>query len=124
MTQQEPVLLEQKKLIKGHLALSEGEFEEEYRGIVRKAVIAAAGVSMPGSFVVGVDIAGTAGVWATMIGAMAKKSGRDIDFDLISKVTGSAVSGVAGYYFASKILTYAALPLLAAFPIAGIPQQW
>jgi hypothetical protein len=56
-----------------------------------------------------------------MIGAMAKKSGRDIDFDLISKVTGSAVSGVAGYYFASKLLTVAALPLLAAFPLAGIP---
>ena len=32
-----------------------------------------------------------------------------------------ALSSVAAYTLGSKILTWAALPLLAAFPLAGIP---
>jgi hypothetical protein len=125
MTQQvpSPVLIPpvDPRFVLGRLNLSQVVLKEEYKDVVKKAVIGAAGVSVPGTLVPGVDMAGTATVWTTMIGAIAKKSGREIDVGVLAKMAGSAAAGVAGYYAASKFLTYAALPLLVVFPVAGIP---
>src|SRR3712207_4361784 len=86
------------RFVLGRLNLSQVVLKEEYKDIVKKAVIAAAGVAVPGTLVPGVDMAGTATVWTTMIGAIAKKSGREIDVGVLAKLAGSAAAGVAGYY--------------------------
>jgi hypothetical protein len=49
------------------------------------------------------------------------RSGAEISPATAGKFVTSALSSVAAYSLGSKILTWAALPVLAAFPVAGIP---
>ena len=88
---------------------------------IRTATMAAAGLGVPGLFHPGLDQAGMATVWVTMVTTVARRCGADISRATVIKLVTSALSSVAAYTLGSKILTWAALPLLAAFPVAGIP---
>lgn len=95
--------------------------QQRYQGSVKTAVVAAAGLGIPGIFNPALDVAGTAGIWTTMVGALAAQSGHTISPHLIGKLVSAAVSGVSAYMLGSKILTWVATPLILAFPVAGIP---
>jgi hypothetical protein len=88
---------------------------------IRKATVAAGGLGVPGLFYPGLDEAGMAAIWATMVTTVARRCGAAVSPATITKLVTSALSSVAAYTLGSKILTWAALPLVAAFPIAGIP---
>jgi hypothetical protein len=94
---------------------------EEHKGIVKKAVVSAAGVGLPGIVAPTLDTAGVASVWTIMVGALAKKSGHNVDAKLIAKLITGALASVASYQLGSKILTWLAVPLILTFPVAGIP---
>jgi hypothetical protein len=88
---------------------------------IRKATIAAAGLGVPGLFHPGIDEAGMAAIWTGMVTAIARRSGATVSSAVVAKLVTSALSGVAAYTLGSKVLTWAALPLIAVFPVAGIP---
>lgn len=94
---------------------------EEHKGIVKKAVVSSASLGVPGLLVPAVDTVGVAGVWTTMVGTLAKKSGHKVDAKLIAKLVAAGLASVGGYQLGSKILTWLAVPLILAFPVAGIP---
>jgi uncharacterized protein (DUF697 family) len=88
---------------------------------IRTAVLLAAGLGIPGLFHPGLDETGMGAIWLTMVTSIAKRSGAEISPATAGKFVTSALSSVAAYSLGSKILTWAALPVLAAFPVAGIP---
>jgi hypothetical protein len=88
---------------------------------VRKAVMAAAGLGVPGLFHPGLDETGMSAIWITMVTAVAKRCGATVSPATAGKMVTSAVSSVAAYSLGSKILSWAAMPLLVSFPVAGIP---
>lgn len=95
--------------------------DSRYREIVSRGVVAAAGIAIPGIFVPTLDLAGVGTIWTTMIVAIANKSGHEFNGTTVAKLVTSAVSAVSAYVIGSKILTWAATPLILAFPIAGVP---
>lgn len=95
--------------------------EEKYRGIVGAGVAAASGVAVPGLFVPALDMAGVGATWTTMVAAIAKKSGLSLNTPTTAKIVASSISAVSAYVIGSKILTWAAAPLVVALPVAGIP---
>ncbi|MGH8603050.1 MAG: hypothetical protein ACREXR_09860 [Gammaproteobacteria bacterium] len=98
-----------------------GLIEEKYYGTVGTAVAAATGIAVPGIFVPTLDMAGVGATWTVMIGSIADKSGQHISPASVAKVVAAAVSAVSAYMLGSKILTWAAAPLILAFPFAGVP---
>lgn len=98
-----------------------GRLEEKYYGTVGTAVAAAAGIAVPGLFVPALDMAGVGATWTVMIGSIADKSGQHVSPTSVAKVAAASVSAVSAYMLGSKILTWAATPLILAFPVAGVP---
>jgi uncharacterized protein (DUF697 family) len=88
---------------------------------IRAATLAAAGLGIPGLLHPGIDEAGMAAIWLTMVTAIAKDCNAKISPATAGKMVTAAVSSVAAYTLGSKILTWAAMPVLIAFPVAGIP---
>lgn len=95
--------------------------EEKYYDAIGVAVAAAAGLGVPGLFVPGLDMAGVGAIWTTMVLSIAKTSGHELNAAAGAKIVTAAVGAVAGYVLGSKILTWAAAPLIIAFPVAGVP---
>ena len=96
--------------------------EQKYKNIVKTAMISAGGVGIPGIFNPVVDVAGVTAIWVTMIGAIAMQAGHPMSGHTIAKLASAAASGVSGYLFGSKVLGWLALPLILAFPVAGVPS--
>jgi uncharacterized protein (DUF697 family) len=95
--------------------------EEKYYRPVGTAVVAAAGLGVPGLFVPPLDMAGVGATWTGMVIAIAKKSGHEINTAAAGKIVAAAVGALGGYKLGSKLLTWAATPLLLTFPVAGVP---
>lgn len=95
--------------------------EEKYYRTVGTAVAAAAGLGVPGLFVPPLDMAGVGATWTGMVAAIAKKSGHEMNAAVAGKVVAAGVGALAGYKLGSKILTWAAAPLVLTFPVAGVP---
>lgn len=76
-----------------------------YISIVKKALIAAAGVSPLGLFG-NIDAVGVGAVWATMFIAIRNKSGSTLGADP-KRICVGAASGIARYYLGTKAATYA-----------------
>ncbi len=91
------------------------------KNIVKTAMVAATGLGIPGIFNPGLDTVGMAGIWTTMVGAIAAKSGHSVSPNMIAKLVGASVAAVSSYLLGSKILTWVATPLILACPIAGVP---
>lgn len=89
--------------------------EREYRDIVEKAVIAAAGIGIPGALSFGLDVAALSTAWAIMIAAIADESGHDMDKAFAAKLAVGVLAGVGGYVAGSKT----AVTLLNFIPGAG-----
>ncbi|MFE3696138.1 hypothetical protein ACFXPB_36775 [Streptomyces sp. NPDC059129] len=66
-------------------------------------------------------MAGVGATWTVMVGAIADKAGLDLTPAAIAKLVAAGVTAVSGYVLGSKILTWAATPLILAFPVAGVP---
>lgn len=88
---------------------------------IRTATLAAAGLGVPGLFHPGLDEAGMTAIWLTMVTTVAKRCGANLSSATAGKFVTSALSSVAAYSLGSKILTWAAMPVLLSFPVAGIP---
>jgi hypothetical protein len=95
--------------------------DKKYHDPIRIAVIAAAGIGVPGIFVPALDMGGIGVIWTTMVGAILAKAGRQVSSATVAKIVAAAVSAVSGYVLGSKILTWLAAPLIVAFPVAGVP---
>lgn len=89
--------------------------ELEYRDIVEKAVITAAGIGVPGALSFGLDVAALSTTWAVMIAAIADESGHDMDKVFAAKLTAGVLAGVGGYVAGSKLV----MTLLNFIPGAG-----
>jgi hypothetical protein len=96
--------------------------DEKYYGTVATAVASAAGVGVVGLFMPALDMAGVGATWTGMVIAIAAKSGHDLNAAAAAKVVAATLSAVSGYALGSKILTWAATPLVLTFPVAGIPS--
>ncbi|MEV7803258.1 hypothetical protein AB0O28_09970 [Microbispora sp. NPDC088329] len=96
--------------------------DHRYQGIVKTAMISAAGVGTVGTFLPVVDLAGITTTWTTMVVAIARASGHPASTATVGKVVAAAVAGVSGYYAGSKMLSAVALPLIVAFPVVGVPS--
>jgi hypothetical protein len=88
---------------------------------VRTAVKAAAGLGVPGVFAPGLDEAGMAAIWTTMITTIARRRGVGISAVAAGKIVASASASVAAYRMGSRLLTLAMAPLLLVLPIVGVP---
>jgi hypothetical protein len=95
--------------------------DEKYQDSITIAVIAAAGLGVPGLFLPTLDMAGMGAIWTTLVLAIASTAGRSVDIATAGKLVTSAVGAVSAYIVGSKILTWAAAPLIFAFPLAGVP---
>lgn len=89
--------------------------------IIKAATLAAAGVGIPGLFHPGLDEGGMALIWGSMVTKLATNCNAEISPVTVAKYVSAALSGVAAYTLGSKGLTWAASPLILAFPVAGIP---
>ena len=90
----------------------------KYKSIVKKNVIAAAGVSPLGLFG-SLDTVGVGAVWTTMFIALREKSASTIGSDP-KRICVGFVSGIARYYLACKAATYAFFLVPGVGPIAAI----
>jgi hypothetical protein len=95
--------------------------EEKYYDTVSVAVAAAAGIGAPGLLIPGLDMAGVGTTWTVMILGIAKISGHELNAASAAKIATAAIGAVSGYMLGSKILTWAAAPLILTFPVAGVP---
>jgi uncharacterized protein (DUF697 family) len=87
----------------------------KYGGIINKATLAAGGVGVPGALSFGLDVTAMAGIWGTMIIAIADKSGREIDKTWAAKVASGVATGIAAYIGGSKL----AVGILGWIPVVG-----
>jgi uncharacterized protein (DUF697 family) len=85
---------------------------------IRAACWAAAGLGVPGVLNPGLDEAGIAAIWSTMVLTIAKQSGASVSPATAAKLATSAVSSVAAYTLGSKILSWM---VIFAIPGGGIP---
>jgi hypothetical protein len=77
--------------------------KEEHKDIVKKAMITAAGVGATECVILpGIDTVGIGAIWTSMIIAMVKKEGHEIDMHLIAKVVTSIVVGGLSYVGAQQ----------------------
>lgn len=90
----------------------------KYKSIVKKSVIAAAGVS-PLGFFGSLDTVGVGAVWTTMFIALREKSASTIGGDP-KRICVGVASGIARYYLACKAATYAFFLVPGVGPIAAI----
>ncbi len=92
---------------------SEGEkamkADPKYHGILKAAVGAA--IPASGGLVLSpwADMAGMAAIWATMIGSIFKKSGREIDRETAMRLATAATTGIASYLGTVKIFNWAVM---------------
>lgn len=91
---------------------------DKYRNIVKKELIAAAGVS-PLGLLGGIDAVGVGTVWATMFIALRNKAGSSIGADPRRICVGVA-SGIARYYIACKAATFAFFLVPGVGPFAAV----
>lgn len=96
----------------------------KYWNIVKKELIAAAGVSPLGIFG-NIDAVGVGAVWTTMFIALREKAGTSIGGDP-KRICVGVASGIARYYLGCKAATYAfflvpgIVPIVAIFAAIGI----
>lgn len=90
----------------------------KYRNIVKKELIAAAGVSPLGIFG-SIDTVGVGAVWTTMFIALREKAGTPIGGDP-KRICVGVASGIARYYLGCKAATYAFFLVPGVGPIAAI----
>lgn len=91
----------------------------KYRSIVKKELIAAAGVA-PLGLLGNIDAVGVGAVWTTMFIALRKKSGTTIGNDP-KRICVGVASGIARYYLGCKAATYAFFFLVSCVgPFAAI----
>lgn len=91
---------------------------EQYVSIVKKSLIAAAGVSPLGLFGT-IDAVGVGAVWATMFLAIRKKAGSTLGADP-KRICAGVASGIARYYIGCKAATFAFFLVPGIGPIAVI----
>lgn len=89
--------------------------------MIKTAVVAAAGLGVPGLFLPGLDEGGMTLIWGTMVTTLAHSFGAELSPVIVAKYVAAGLSGVAAYTLGSKVLTWAAAPLLVAVPFAGVP---
>lgn len=90
----------------------------KYRSIVKKELIAAAGVS-PLGLLGNLDTVGVGAVWTTMFIALREKSATTVGGDP-KRICLGVASGIARYYLGCKAATYAFFLVPGVGPIAGI----
>lgn len=90
----------------------------KYRSIVKKELIAAAGVS-PLGLLGNIDAVGVGAVWTTMFIALRERSASSIGGDP-KRICVGVASGIARYYLACKAATYAFFLVPGVGPIAAI----
>ncbi|GAA4090637.1 hypothetical protein [Streptomyces shaanxiensis] len=95
--------------------------EPKFRDPIYAGVAAATGIAIPGLFVPALDMAGVGVAWTAMVAGIADKAGLDLTPAAAAKLVAAGVAAVSGYIFGSKLLTWAATPLILAFPVAGVP---
>lgn len=83
----------------------ENRISYKYRSIVKKELIAAAGVE-PLGLLGNIDAVGVGAVWTTLFIALRKKSGTTIGNDP-KRICVGVASGIARYYLGCKAATYA-----------------
>ncbi|MEU6445098.1 hypothetical protein, partial [Streptomyces sp. NPDC047046] len=91
--------------------------EVKYKEVISNGVIVASGIAVPGLFVPALDMAGVGATWTVMAGAIAHIAELELTPAVTAKLVSAAVSAVSGYVLGSKILTWAATPLILAFPV-------
>ena len=80
--------------------------KSSYRGIVRKGVYAATAAGPLGAFPGPFDAGALGGIWTTMLVAIAKKSGHELDGKFVTKFITTVGTSVAAYVAGSKMATY------------------
>lgn len=90
----------------------------QYVSIVKKALIAAAGVA-PLGLLGGIDAVGVGAVWATMFIAIRNKAGSSLGADP-KRICVGAASGIARYYIGCKAATFAFFLVPGVGPFAAI----
>ena len=90
----------------------------KYKSIVKKELIAAAGVSPLGLFG-SLDTVGVGAVWTTMFIALREKSATTVGGDP-KRICLGVASGIARYYLGCKAATYAFFLVPGVGPIAAI----
>ena len=87
------------------LEFMENRISYKYKSIVKKELIAAAGVA-PLGLLGNIDAVGVGAIWTTMFIALRKKSGTTIGNDP-KRICVGVASGIARYYLGCKAATYA-----------------
>lgn len=90
----------------------------KYRHIVKNELIAAAGVS-PLGLLGNIDAVGVGAVWATMFVALRNKSGSSLGADP-KRICVGVASGIARYYIACKVATFAFFLVPGVGPFAAV----
>jgi len=94
--------------------------DEDYDTILRTAAAAAAATApLAMSPVPLTDAAAMAGIWSTMLVAIAKKSGHHLDADTARRMAFAATAGAGGYWTGSKIFTWALAKIPGPGMVAG-----
>lgn len=96
----------------------EDRIPSQYVSIVKKSLIAAAGVSPLGLFG-GIDAVGVGAVWATMFLAIRKEAGSSLGADP-KRICVGAASGIARYYIGCKAATFAFFLVPGVGPFAAV----
>jgi hypothetical protein len=92
-----------------------------FPGPVHDAVIAAAGTDGPVVRVPDLDMQGIGVIWSAMTDDIALAAGHQIGTACPAEIAGIAVSAASEYVGGSRVLTWIAVPLAIAFPVAGVP---
>lgn len=90
----------------------------KYVSIVKKSLIAAAGISPLGLFG-SLDTVGVGATWATMFIAIRKKAGSSLGADP-KRICVGAASGIARYYIGCKAATFAFFLIPGVGPFAAV----
>lgn len=65
-----------------------------YQPAIQTACLSAGAIGVPGAFSAGLDISAMAGIWSTMMVAIAMESGHKIDTVFAGKVAAAVAAGV------------------------------
>src|SRR6266849_1760727 len=92
-------------------------FDQDYDDIIRKAIAAAAATGpLAMSPVPLTDTAAVAGIWTTMMIAIARRTGHALDVETAKKVVLAVIAQALAYWAGCKALTW----LIAKFPGIGM----
>lgn len=80
--------------------------DTRFQEIVRKGVVAATAAGPLGAFAGPFDASAIGGIWSTMLVAIAKKSGHNVDGRFATKFIGLVGAGAAAYYGGCKAATW------------------